>query len=154
MTDTPTGETPRRPFPSVPEHERPFWTAGARSELVVQRCGRCQRLNHPPTLRCRHDRSADLEWTVVSGRGRVEGWSVNEKQWLPDFPAPYVVALVGLVEDPSARLLTNIVGVEPSAIHAGMEVQATFTRLESPTGDDEVWITIFEAVDPSPADRA
>jgi uncharacterized OB-fold protein len=142
---SPSG-APRRPFPEAREHERPYWAGGARGELVVQRCGECGRLNHPPTLRCRHDHSAELEWTVVSGRGRVEGWSVNEQQWLPGFPAPYVVALVALVEDPSARILTELVGVNPSAIQPDMEVQATFTRVSAPDGGDEVWLPLFEPV--------
>jgi uncharacterized OB-fold protein len=151
MADVPptsTSAVPQRPFPEVHEHERPFWTAGARGELLVQRCGACQRLNHPPALRCRYDHSATLEWTVVSGHGRVEGWSVNEQQWLPGFPAPYVVALVALVEDPGARLLTNLVDVDPSEIHPDMEVQARFERLPSPEGDDEVWLALFEPVRP------
>jgi uncharacterized OB-fold protein len=100
-------------------------------------------------MRCRHDHSAELEWTVLSGRGHVEGWTVNEHQWLPGFPAPYVVALVALAEDPRARLLTNLVGTDPSAIRHGMEVRATFVRPEPP--DDgldevEVWIPLFEPV--------
>ena len=142
-------DSPARPFPMVHEHERPFWTGGARGELLVQRCGDCQRLNHPPALRCRYDHSADLEWTAVSGRARVEGWSVNEHQWLPNFPAPYVVALVALVEDPGARLLTNLVDVDPSEIHADMEVQARFEQLRAPEGDDEVWLALFEPVRPA-----
>jgi uncharacterized OB-fold protein len=147
MTNVAPSESPRRPFPEVPEHERPFWTAGARGELVVQQCGECQRLNHPPAFRCRYDRSDALEWTVVSGRARVEGWSVNEHQWLPGFPAPYVIALVALDEDPGARLLTNLVGVEVAEIRAGMEVQARFERVAEPDGDDEVWLALFEPAD-------
>jgi uncharacterized OB-fold protein len=149
MTEPSPSDAPRRPFPVAHEHELPYWTAGARGELVVQRCGECQHLNHPPTLRCRHDHSADLEWTVVSGRARVEGWSVNEQQWFPGFPAPYVVALVALDEDPSARLLTNLVNVKPSAIRAGMEVQARFERVVEPDGDGEVWLPLFEPPNPN-----
>lgn len=153
MPDTPsgpTGDPPRRPVPIAHEHERPFWSGGARDELVVQRCGECGRYNHPPSLRCRYDRSAALEWTVVSGRGRVEGWSVNMHQWLPDFPAPYVVALVALAEDPGARLLTNLVGVDPDDIRPGMDVQVTFVRSDPTDGDgdddDAAWIPLFEPV--------
>lgn len=142
-------ELPRRPGPVVHEHERPFWAGGARGELTVQRCRECGGLNHPPTMRCRHDHSADLEWTVLSGRGRVEGWTVNRHQWFPGFPPPYVVAVVTLVEDPRVRLLTNLVGLDPSDIRHGMEVRATFVRPEPVDGDDpddDVWIPLFEPV--------
>ena len=154
MIETSSSESPQRPFPVVPEHERPFWTAGARGELVVQQCGDCHRLNHPPTFRCRYDRSPDLQWTVVSGRARVEGWSVNEHQWLPGFPAPYVIALVALEEDPGARLLTNLVGVDAKEIRAGMAVQTKFERVADAEGDDEVWIALFEPVDQTGSDGA
>jgi uncharacterized OB-fold protein len=142
----PTRDLPRRPVPVAHEHERPFWTGGARGELTVQRCRECGGLNHPPTMRCRHDHSADLEWTVLSGRGQVEGWAVTQHQWLPDFPAPYVVALVALDEDPRARLLSNIVHVDPGEIRHGMAVQVTFVRTAVPDGedDDEVWLPLFE----------
>jgi uncharacterized OB-fold protein len=141
------GTGPRRPVPLVHEHERPFWSSGARGELVVQRCADCGRYNHPPTLRCRHDRSAALEWTVVSGRGRVEGWSVNEHQWFPDFPPPYVVALVALDEDPQVRILTNLVAIDPSEIRHGMDVRVRFVELD-PGGDtdDPTWAPVFGPV--------
>jgi len=142
---TATGDSPRRPLPIVADHERPFWEGGARGELVVQRCRECGGLNHPPTMRCRHDGSAELEWTVLSGRGHVEGWTVNQHQWLPGVPAPYVVALVALAEDPSTRLLTNLVGIDPAEIRDGMEVQVTFVRPEPPDDglDDDVWLPLF-----------
>jgi uncharacterized OB-fold protein len=159
MSDAPTppvSPEPRRPVPVVHEHERPFWTGGARGELMVQRCAECGRFNHPPTLRCRHDHSARLEWTAVSGRGRVEAWSVNEHQWFPDFPVPYVVGLVALAEDAGARLLTNVVGAHPGEIRHGMEVRVTFVRVDGRQdgseggGDgasgDEVWIPLFEPI--------
>jgi uncharacterized OB-fold protein len=130
--------------PVVHEHERPFWTGGARGELVVQRCGDCGRYSHPPVLRCRHDHSAALEWTVVSGRGRVEAWSVNEHQWFPDFPPPYVVALVTLEEDPGTRILTNLLAIDPAEIRHGMAVEATFVEL-GPSGDSDgaLWAPVF-----------
>ena len=138
---------PRRPVPIAHEHERPFWVGGARGELMVQRCRECGGLNHPPTMRCRHDHCADLVWTVLSGRGHVEGWSVTQHQWLPDFPTPYVVALVALAEDSRARVLTNLVNVDPDAIHHGMAVQVTFVQPGASgddAGDDDVWIPLFE----------
>lgn len=142
----PESGLPRRIVPIAHDHERPFWTSGERAELTVQRCRACGRLNHPPTMRCRHDHSAELEWTVVSGRGHVEGWTVNEHHWLPGFPAPYVVALVALEEDPATRLLTNLVGIDPSEIRHGLDVQVTFVRATAPEGSSgaDAWIPVFE----------
>ncbi|MDT5160136.1 MAG: hypothetical protein QOC90_446, partial [Mycobacterium sp.] len=32
--------------------------------------------------------------TPVSGQATVAGFTVNHQQWLPNFPPPYVVAVV------------------------------------------------------------
>jgi acetyl-CoA acetyltransferase len=74
----------------------------------------------------------------VSGRGTVLGFTVNHQQWLPDFPPPYVVAVVALDEDASARLTTNIVGCDPDGVAIGMRVRVVF----EPHG--ELWIPLFE----------
>ena len=34
--------------------------------------------------------------TPVSGRGVVAGFTVTHQRWLPDFPPPYVIAVVAL----------------------------------------------------------
>jgi uncharacterized OB-fold protein len=59
-----------------------------------------------------------------------------------------VVAVVTLAEDPRVRLLTNLVGIDPSEIRHGMEVRATFVRPEPADDgpDEEVWIPLFEPV--------
>jgi acetyl-CoA acetyltransferase len=82
---------------------------------------------------------------VVSGRGTVVGFTVNQHQWLPGFEPPYVVANVALAEDAGVHLTTNVVGCAPDDVHVGQEVQVRFEQHE------DVWIPLFEptgATDP------
>jgi uncharacterized OB-fold protein len=139
-------QAPERPIPVVNERNAPFWTSGARGVLAVQRCADCRHLIHPPALRCPHDHSPALEWEEVSGRGRVEAWTENLHTWFPGFPAPYLVALVTLDEDPSARLLTNLVGVATADVHNGMPVRVVFEHLQA-EGVADVYLPLFTHAD-------
>jgi len=72
----------------------------------------------------------------------VLSFTVNEQNWNPTMPAPYVIALVEIVEQPEVRLMTNIVGVAPEAVSIGMPVRVVFEHHSDDRGD--VWIPLFE----------
>jgi uncharacterized protein len=131
----------RRPAPVLTELNRPFWASGADGVLRIQRCTSCGRLCQPPALRCPYDHAV-TEYVELSGRGVVESWTVNRHQWFPGFPPPYLIAFVNPVEDQRARLLTNLIHVEPDEVTLNMPVRAVFDRCLN--DDDEVFIPLFE----------
>ncbi|MDT5126770.1 MAG: hypothetical protein QOH54_2414, partial [Mycobacterium sp.] len=124
------------PQPSI--SSEPFWASGADGRLRIARCQDCRRYHHPPQPICPECRSAEVTMSPVSGHATVAGFTVNHQQWLPNFPPPYVVAVVALAEDPSTRLTTNIVGCEPDDVTIGMAVRVAFEQ------HDDVWIPLFE----------
>jgi len=130
--------TVRRPLPAITPESGFFWTSGADGRLRVRRCPACDLLVHPSLVVCPVCHHSELEPAPVSGRGFVIGSTVNHQQWLPNFPPPYVVATVALIEDPGLRLTTNIVGCDPEAVHVGMAVQVRFEPC------DDVWVPLFE----------
>ncbi len=99
-----------RPLPQPTLASAEFWSAGSDGVLRVLRCADCGAYTHPPLPRCRSCRGDRVTMSPVSGRGVVAGFTVNHQQWLPDFPPPYVIAVVALEEDDGVRLTTNIVG--------------------------------------------
>lgn len=123
-----------------------YWTSGADGLLRIQSCGDCGKLTHPPTPICPVCRSRNREIVEVSGRATVVGFTVNQHPWLPGFDPPYVIAIVALEEDPSVRLTTNIVDVEPDDVRIGQRVEVRFEAYE------DVWLPLFaptgEADDP------
>jgi uncharacterized OB-fold protein len=132
-----------RPIPQLAALNRPFWTGGCDGELRVQQCRSCERLVHPPVLRCPDDHGT-LDYVTVSGRGTVESWTVNAHGWFPGWPDRYVIAFVVLAEDSRARLLTNLVDIDPDTIAPSMPVQVKF---ECHTVDDEhVFVPLFGPV--------
>jgi len=127
-----------RPLPQLTPFNEWFWTSGADGKLRIQRCKECSTFVHPPVPICPVCRSRASEPAEVSGRATVVGYTVNARQWLPDFEPPYVIANVALAEDPSVRLTTNIVRCEPDDVHIGQEVAVCFEQ------HDDVWIPLFE----------
>lgn len=119
-----------RPLPALTAINQPYWTSGADGAWSLQRCPDCERLIHPPTLRCQYDHAVP-EWVTLSGRGVVESWTVNHHPFFPGIPTPYVIAFVNPVEDQRARVLTNLVDVQPEEVFVGMPVRVTFE-----VGDD------------------
>gem|GEM_PF-6687 len=129
---------PGRPLPQPSLSTAGFWSSGRDGVLRIAECQSCRRRVHPPLPSCPTCRSRDIELTPVSGRATVVAVSVNHHPWLPDFPPPYVVAIVALAEDDRARLTTNIVGCAPEHVTIGQQVRVVFER------HDDIWIPLFE----------
>ncbi len=113
---------------------RGFWEGCGRGELVLQRCTRCDQVQHRPRALCPGCLSSDIEHFVASGRGEVYSYTVTEQNGLPGFreACPYVLAYVDLEEGP--RLMTNIVGCDPVDVHIGMAVQVEFVETDRGLG--------------------
>jgi uncharacterized OB-fold protein len=125
-----------------PEDEgtRPFWEGTARGELLVQKCSACGRRRIPPRPMCPGCRSLANEWVRLSGKGHVWSFVVAHPPLLPAFAefAPYNVIAVELDEDPSLRLVGNLVEsadgainqVDPRKIEIGEPVRVVFAKVE------------------------
>ena len=132
------------PLPEVDDLTRPFWEGTAVGELRMQACGACGRLRFPPRPMCPFCQSLDVEWRVMSGRGTVWSYVVPHPPVLPAFEplAPYNVVVVALDEDPTLRLVGNLLAspdgaineVDPSTIRIGEPVHVVF----QPAGEDVV----------------
>ncbi|MEU6778711.1 OB-fold domain-containing protein [Nonomuraea angiospora] len=90
----------------------PYWEGARQGELRVQRCGECGRHYFYPRPACRYCASRDVRWVTVSGRARLVSYVINQRPMPGMEGLSPVIALVELDEGP--RLMTNIVGVEPT----------------------------------------
>jgi hypothetical protein len=63
----------------------------------------------------------EVEWVRASGAATLYSFVVYHRQYSPEFPVPYNVALVELAEGP--RLISTVVGAEPQI---GMVLTACF----------------------------
>jgi uncharacterized OB-fold protein len=126
-------------LPEIDGETAPFWEAASRRELVVQRCDDCHRLRFPPRPACPWCQSFDSTWSPVSGRATVWSFVVAHPPLLPAYAelAPYNVVVVTLEEDPTIRMVGNLVAdadapinsVDPAAIEIGMPVRVVFQQV-------------------------
>lgn len=126
-------------LPAVDEDSGPFWEGARRGELRVQRCAETGRLIFPPRPASPWAPHSEPLWTRVSGRGTIWSFVVPHPPLLPWFAerAPYNVILVALDEDPTIRLVGNLVAsedgdideVDPAAIEIGAPVRVVFQRV-------------------------
>ena len=132
------GDAPFRILPRVNDENRFFWTSGNDGRLRFLRCDECGFLVHPPSPICPECLCKRLTPTAVSGRATVATFTVNHQPWIPGYDPPYVVAIIEIEEQPSVRLMTNIVRCAPDDVRIGMPVQVAFEH------HDDVWLPLFE----------
>lgn len=129
--------------PALTDENAPFWEGVRCGELRVQQCPETGRLIFPPRLRSpwAPQVAEPPGWTRVSGRGRIWSFVVPHPPLLAWYAerAPYNVILVALDEDPTIRLVGNLVASEegdieeldPATIDIGAEVRVVFAHVEA-----------------------
>ncbi len=119
-TDLPT------PAPRVTTENQEFWAATGEGKLLLRRCEDCGNPIWYPRSFCPDCGTFNTSWSEASGRGTVYAFTVVHRSMVPGYreATPYVVAYVELEEGP--RIMTNVVGCGPDAVHVGMPVKVVF----------------------------
>ena len=128
-------------LPLIDEDSAPFFEGARRGELCIQQCSETDRLIFPPRPVSPWAPGAKPVWTTVSGRGTIWSYVVPHPPLLPQFGelAPYNVILVALDEDPTVRLVGNLVAraggpineIDPHTIEIGSAVRVAFERIDA-----------------------
>jgi uncharacterized OB-fold protein len=123
-------------LPVVGDDATPFWEGCRQGVLRVQRCAESGRLIFPPRATSPFAPRVAPEWIEVSGRGILWSFVVPHPPLLAQFAAlaPYNVVAVALEEDPSIRLIGNLLAreggaideVDPATIEIGAPVRVVF----------------------------
>ena len=121
-----THYTKPRPRPMNETLSKPFWEATKRHELVLPRCRTCSKIFFYPREQCPNCYSSDLDWTQVSGKGRLYTFTVVHQTAHPAFQpeAPHIYAIVQLNEGP--RMPSNLIGCDIEDARIDMAVEAVF----------------------------
>jgi uncharacterized OB-fold protein len=106
----------------------PFWQAAKANRLVALRCGDCGHFRMPPTPFCPQCQSMNRDFHELSGRGEVFSFAVvHGFPGLPDITL--VGAVVSLQDAGDARLVTNVIGVDPAEVYIGMPLTVDFVDI-------------------------
>ena len=126
-------------LPLQDDDGRPFWEGTRAGELRMQACAGCGRLRFPPRPMCPWCRSVESDWKTMSGNGTIWSYVVAHPPLLPAYQdlAPYNVVVVALDEDPTLRLVGNLVAsedgandeIDPETIRIGEPVRVVFQEI-------------------------
>ena len=93
-------------------------------------------LRHPPRPACAKCGSFEWDTVTASGRGTVYSFVVVHHPQVPAFDYPLPIAVVELEE--GTRLVADLIGVDPAAVHIGMPVIVEMVAV-----DDELTLPMF-----------
>lgn len=136
-TAGPPATIPQRILPMLTPLNRFFWTAGKTGRLEILRCDACGYWLHPPAPICPQCLSRNLTPKFVSGRGKVEAFTINHHPWTPAVQVPYAIILVSLDECPHVRITSRLIANDMEAVIIGLCVQVVFEH------HDDVWLPFF-----------
>lgn len=106
----------------------PFWEAARDDRLTACRCADCGTFRLPPSPFCPNCQSESVDWPTLSGRATVFSFSVvHGFPGLPDITL--VAAVLDLPDAPGARLVSNIIDVDPAEVAIGDEVEVVFSPI-------------------------
>jgi len=91
-----------------------FWEGAKKHTLLIQRCGDCNVLRHPPTPLCANCGSMNNQTTTSEGNGTILTWIISHHPTEPE-AEPRIVILVEL--DEGTRLVSNLVDLAPTHNH-------------------------------------
>ncbi len=113
----------------------PFWLAAREHRLVAPRCKQCSAFRMPPSPFCWKCRAQSVDWVELSGRGSVYTYNVTRQALIPHLrPAvPYVIAVVELEGAPGARLISNVIDVDPAQVRIGLPVRVAWDDVDGDT---------------------
>ena len=118
--------------PVPDEVSKPFWDACNERRLIVQNCTVCNRMQYPPEQTCSECGSKDnLEWSEVSGRGKIGGYCTmyDSRIRLLQADQPFNIAVIELEEDPDIKMLSHLPGVPVDQVPMGASVQVEFQEV-------------------------
>ena len=126
-----------RPLPVPTPETKHFWEGTRAGELRLQKCDDCSHTYFPPRPFCPKCASRSVAVVKASGRAKLFSYVIHHRP-APGFTPPYAIAVVELDEGP--RMMTNIVGVEPTPENLPIDLPV---EVEWERQSDEITIPLF-----------
>jgi uncharacterized protein len=119
------------PLPKPDELTEFFWAGAREHRLMILRCNACGSYIHEPRPWCRFCLSTDLAPAEVSGRARLDTFTIPMQPSHPYFMArvPYNLAIVELIEQEGLKLVSSIVDCAEEDLRVGMPLQVVFREV-------------------------
>ena len=119
--------------PYSDEATRPFWEAALQGRLMAPQCGKCGTFVLPPQPRCFNCRAEAFDYVELPGTGSIYTFTVVRHPLAAHLAAavPYVSGVIELdgTQGAGARLIANIIDVDPDDVEIGDRVRIVFDRV-------------------------
>jgi uncharacterized protein len=107
--------------PRISLFTKTFWDALADGRFLTTRGVRSGRLTFPPKPISPHDWAEAIEWSELSGKGRLYSWTtLHAVPAAFQFEAPYRVCVADL--DEGIRVTTRLLGDAPTTLDSPIEL--------------------------------
>jgi uncharacterized OB-fold protein len=119
----------RYPWATITHDNKEQWRGFLERRLVVNRCQDCCYWINEPRPLCPKCWSTNVRPEAVSGRGRVQWFSLNHQgPAIPehDYSRPYPVVTVELEEQVNLRISSTVVNCELERIQCDLPVHLTW----------------------------
>lgn len=119
--------------PNADETTQPFWDAALQGRLLMPRCTNCGTFVFPPEPRCFDCRHDEFVFVELPGTGTIYSFTVVRHPLAPHLGevVPYVSGVIELdgTQGAGARMLANIVDVDPDSVAIGDKVKIVFDKV-------------------------
>ena len=119
--------------PETDDVTQPFWAAAQKGKLICRQCKACGTKLLPPQPRCFSCQGGEFDWVELPGTGSIYSFTVVRHALRPDLQAvvPYVSAVIELdgTQGAGARLLSNLIDVDPTTVKIGDKVKVVFDKI-------------------------
>lgn len=116
----------RYPWGAIDHDNKAQWKGFLEYQLLVNRCQACGHWFNPPRPMCPRCWSLDVRPEPVSGRGRVQWFTLLYQGGPPGAPSPYPVVTVELAEEEGLRIDATVVDCDPHDIRCDMPLELTW----------------------------
>jgi len=108
-----------------------FWKAAKEERLTAPKCTQCGSFHLPPRPYCPECQNNKFDWPTLPGTGTVYSFAICHKSPYPDVPDfDYVPIVVDIDGAPGARLVSNLIDVDPQTVEIGMKVQVCWNDIQ------------------------
>jgi uncharacterized OB-fold protein len=104
-----------------------FWEGAQAGRLLVQKCGGCGLVRHPPAPMCARCQSVEVEILECSGKAKVLNWLVSKHPTKPD-DKPRIVARLELPE--GVIMVSNLQGIALEDVRPDLPVEVVFVEID------------------------
>ncbi len=121
-------EAPAKMTPDPDGLNADFYRHIADGAVCMRRCEACGVVHHPPRYLCAACGSEQVEWSAISGKGKIFSWTITHRPVDPGWAVdgPWATVVVEMEEGP--RLVGGFRGASNDVLELDLEVRVEIER--------------------------